>query len=110
MVKRERRLKGESSHETAFFIASLAAPARRLLDCTRCHWSIENCLHWVLDVAFHEDASRVRKDYAPQNLALMRHLALNLLKADKSTRASLHCKRLKAGWNDAYLLTLLAAI
>lgn len=110
MVKRERRLPGESSQETAFFIASLAAPARRLLDCTRCHWSIENCLHWVLDMVFHEDASRVRKDYAPQNLALMRHMALNLLKADQSIRASLHTKRLKAGWDDAYLLTLLTTI
>lgn len=110
MVKRERRVQGKSSHETAFFIASLAAPARRLLDCTRCHWSIENSLHWVLDVTFHEDACRVRKDHAPQNLALIRHLALNLFKTDTSIRASVHTKRLRAGWDDAFLLALLSLL
>jgi predicted transposase YbfD/YdcC len=107
MVRRERRLQGKSSLETAFYIASLAANAQRLLDCTRLHWSIENALHWVLDVSFHEDANRVRKDYAPQNLALIRHCALNLLKSDTFVKASIHTKRLKAGWDDAYLLHLL---
>lgn len=107
MVRRERRIQGKISQETAFYIASLAATAQRLLDCTRLHWSIENALHWVLDVSFHEDASHVRKDYAPQNLALMRHWALNLLKTNTAVKASIHTKRLKAGWDDAYLLQLL---
>ena len=108
MVRRERRVQGKVSQETAFYIASLAATAQRLLDCTRLHWSIENALHWVLDVAFHEDASQVRKDHAPQNFALIRHWALNLLKTDTTVKASLHTKRLTAGWNDSYLLRLLA--
>ena len=108
MVRRERRVNGQTSHETAFFIASAVASADHFLACTRLHWSIENSLHWILDVAFHEDASRVRKDFAPQNLALMRHLALNVLKAETSSKASVHTKRLKAGWNDAYLLKLLS--
>jgi predicted transposase YbfD/YdcC len=108
MVRRERRVQGKVSQETAFYIASLAATAQRLLDCTRLHWSIENALHWVLDVAFHEDASQVRKDHAPQNFALIRHWALNLLKTDTTVKASLHTKRLTAGWDDSYLLRLLA--
>lgn len=108
MVRRERRIRQQTACETAFFIASLDAKAARLLDCTRTHWSIENSLHWVLDVSFHEDLSRVRKDFAPQNLAVIRHVALNLLNAERSTKASIHTKRLRAGWDDHYLLSILS--
>jgi predicted transposase YbfD/YdcC len=108
MVRRERRTRQQSTEETAFFIASLDASAARLLECTRSHWAIENSLHWVLDVSFHEDLSRVRKDFAPQNMALIRHVAVNLLNAERSTKASMHTKRLRAGWDVDYLLTILA--
>lgn len=108
MIRRERRIQNRNTQETAFYIASLDAPAERLLNCTRLHWSIENSLHWVLDVSFHEDHSRVRKNFAPQNLAVIRHIALNLLKAERSTKASIHTKRLRAGWDDDYLRQLLS--
>ena len=108
MLRRERRSRQQTTEETAFFIASLDASAHRLLDCTRTHWSIENSLHWVLDVTFHEDLSRVRKDFAPQNMAVMRHVALNLHNAERSTKASIHTKRLRAGWDDDYLFTILS--
>jgi predicted transposase YbfD/YdcC len=108
MLQRERRINDRVSRETAYFIASALNSAHHFLACTRAHWSIENSLHWVLDVSFQEDASRVRKDFAPQNLALIRHFALNLLKSEKSTKASIQTKRLKAGWDDAYLLKILS--
>ncbi len=67
----------------------------------------ENQLHWVLDVEFNEDDSRVRKDYAPENLAIIRHIALNLLKQDKSVKGSIKSKRNRAGWDNDYLLKVL---
>ena len=69
----------------------------------RKHWGIENSLHWVLDVSFREDDCRVRKGYAPENLALIRHLALNLLKNDKSLKVGVKAKRKRAGWDNDYL-------
>ncbi|MFN9174155.1 MAG: ISAs1 family transposase, partial [Synechocystis sp.] len=75
----------------------------------RSHWGIENQLHWVLDVAFNEDASRIRKDHAPENFALIRHIAVNLLRRETSVKVGLKAKRLKAGWNDDYLSTILTA-
>lgn len=106
-VTSERRVDGETSRTTRYFISSLPADARRLLDCVRAHWQIENGLHWVLDVAFGEDDSRVRKDHAPQNLAILRHIALNLLKQETSLEVGLKAKRLRAGWDEQYLLKVL---
>jgi hypothetical protein len=71
-------------------------------------WSIENSLLWVLDVSFHEDASRIRKDYSPENMAVLRHFALNLLSRDKSSKSSMRAKRHKATWNLAYFEHLLS--
>jgi predicted transposase YbfD/YdcC len=73
----------------------------------RSHWQIENAFHWVLDIAFREDESRVRKDHAPRNLALLRRLALNLLKQESSLKVGVKAKRLRAGWDATYLLKVL---
>jgi predicted transposase YbfD/YdcC len=93
--------------QISYFITSLPADAKAILKAKRSHWKIENQLHWVLDIAFREDDSRVRKDPGPENLAVLRHLALNLLKNEKSAKGGIHAKRLQAGWNNDYLLTIL---
>lgn len=93
--------------QTRYFISSLPADAKTILKVKRSHWKIENQLHWVLDIAFREDESRVRKDHSSENLAVLRHVALNLLKQDKTAKGGIHAKRLQAGWNNDYLLTIL---
>jgi hypothetical protein len=80
----------------------------RLAQAIRSHWRIENSLHWVLDVAFREDESRKRKDNEPENLTVVRHIALNLLESEKSLKRSIAGKRLAAGWDDGYLKTVLS--
>ena len=75
----------------------------------RGHWGIENSVHWVLDVSFREDESRVRKDHAPENLALVRRLAAALLKQDQTPKGGIACKRKQAGWDNAYLEQVLGA-
>ena len=79
MITSERRVGGKTTIETRYFISSLESNAKQVLYAVRTHWSIENGLHWVLDVAFCEDDSRVRQESADQNLAILRHMALNLL-------------------------------
>lgn len=96
------------SVETRYFITSLPPDAPRLLRAVREHWRIENSLHWVLDVAFNEDRSRIRRDHAPENMALMRHAALNLLKHETSAKVGIKARRKMAGWDDAYLLKVLS--
>ena len=93
--------------ETRYFITSLSHEAQQLSQSIRGHWSIENQLHWVLDVGFNEDNSRIRKDNAPENLAIIRHIALNLLKQNKSGKGSIRSKRNRAGWDNNYLLEIL---
>jgi predicted transposase YbfD/YdcC len=110
MVKSQRQSEGETTEETRFFISSLGSNAQELLAAVRTHWEIENGLHWVLDVAFREDESRIRKGFGQENFALLRHIALNLLKQDKSTKVGIKSKRLKAGWDETYLLSLLTAL
>ncbi|MGF1488698.1 MAG: ISAs1 family transposase, partial [Prochloraceae cyanobacterium] len=73
----------------------------------RKHWCVENQLHWVLDVSFNEDDCRIRKDNSPENLAIIRHIALNLLKQEKTEKTGVKNKRKKAGWKDSYLLKVL---
>ena len=107
-VEYSRQLKnGTTKLESRYFITSLSQGAEELVEYIRGHWSIENQLHWVLDVDFKEDDSRIRKDNAPENLAVIRHIALNLLNQDKSSKGSIKGKRKKAGWDDDYLLHLL---
>jgi len=108
MLRATRTVSGQSSTEDRLYISSLPAEAARLAQTIRSHWGIENSLHWTLDVAFREDESRKRKDNAPENLAVVRHIALNLLRSDKSLKRSIAGKRLRAGWDDAYLETVLS--
>ena len=105
-VSGQRQTPTATSREDRYFISSLKAPAKQMLKAVRSHWSIENGLHWVLDIAFREDDSRVRKDHAPENLAILRHIALNLLKQDVSKKVGIKNKRLVAAWNNDYLVHL----
>ena len=107
-IRSERRLKQKSEVKVRYFITSLANDARQILAAKRAHWGIENSLHWVLDVAFREDDSRVRQGNADQNLAVLRQIALNLLKQEKTARGGIKAKRLQAGWNEDYLVKVLS--
>ncbi len=98
--------KGLKRTETRYFITSLDENAEKFGDAVRKHWKIETSLHWVLDIAFREDENRVRTDFAPENFAVIRHLALDIIKQDKS-KGSIRCKRLKAGWDNNFLENLL---
>jgi predicted transposase YbfD/YdcC len=110
MIRAERRLAHKTSIEFRYYISSLSTGAKHHLQTVRSHWGIENQLHWVLDVAFREDDSRVRKENGPQNLAILRHIALNLLKQETTAKCGVKAKRLKAGWNEDYLLKVLAGL
>ncbi len=103
-----RQLKnGKTSLESGYCITSLSKNAEELADYIRGHWSVENQLHWILDVDFNKDNSRIRKDNAPENLAVMRHIALNLLKQGKTSSGSIKGRRKRAGWDNNYLRELL---
>lgn len=108
-VERERRLPDKVERETAYYISSLPPNARQILDATRQHWRVENSLHWVLDVTFREDEARIRKENSPQNFAVLRHIALNILKHDAS-KGSLKQKRYRAALDDEFLFQLLSQI
>ena len=90
-----------------YFISSLDASAEQLLAAVRAHWTIENSLHWSLDVTFREDQCRVRKDYGPQNFATLRNISHNMLKRETSLKVGIQGKRLQAGWREDYLLKVL---
>jgi predicted transposase YbfD/YdcC len=100
--------RGKVTAEIRHYLASAALPPETLAAAIRRHWGIENGLHWVLDVTFREDASRVRERNAARNLALLRKIAINLARADGSLKASLRGKRKYAGWDDAFMATLIA--
>ena len=108
-VERERRFADTVEMETTYYISSLPPDAQQILSATRHHWAVENKLHWVLDVIFREDDSRIRKANSPQNMAVLRHIALNILKQDTS-KGSLRQKRYRAALDDTFLLKLLVSV
>ena len=101
------KITGQLEIERRCFISSMRAEAKSFSEAVRLHWGVENGLHWCLDVAFNEDACRVRKNYAPENFAVIRHIALNLLKNEKTAKTGIKNKRLMAGWDHSYLTKLL---
>ena len=102
-----RRMGPKEQRQSRYFALSRLFPPADVLRIVRAHWTIENGQHWTLDVVMDEDRARARKDNAAENLALLRRLALNILRADPD-KASVRGKIKKAGWHDQYLLTLLA--
>jgi len=110
-VTAKREMGEKITEETRYFISSLSADNPDKLErAVRAHWSIENNLHWVLDVAFDEDSNRTRKGYSAANLAVTRHIALNLIKAEKTAKVGVKTKRLMAGWDNNYLLKIIDLI
>jgi predicted transposase YbfD/YdcC len=103
-VESTRTVAGEESIENRFYISSRVLSANEALEASRSHWSIENELHWVLDVAFREDDCRVRAGNAAENLSMVRQLALSLLKQRTEAKCGIQGRRLMAGWNDQFLL------
>ena len=106
MVEATRKLNDQVSAERRYYISSLAPDAKRAAEAVRGHWGIENSSHWILDVVFDEDDSRVRVGNAPENLALVRKLTHNLLQQETTLKRGIQTKRLKAGWDRSYLLKI----
>jgi predicted transposase YbfD/YdcC len=109
LIEAQRRTSEGTTVARRYFISSLPSNAQQLLHAARTYWGIENKLHWVLDLAFREDESRVRKGDGPQNFAVLRHIALNLLRREDTAKISIRAKRKKAGWDNNYLLQVLTA-
>jgi predicted transposase YbfD/YdcC len=106
MVESERHQNDRISVERRYYITSMLGSVEQFSQAVRYHWAIENSLHWVLDVAFREDDQRIR--YGAHNAAILRRLALNLLKQEKTSKRSIKSKRLKAGWDPDYLKKVLS--
>jgi predicted transposase YbfD/YdcC len=106
VVEAEVERNGSISLERRYFLSSMPLDARLFAYAVRCHWHVENRLHWVLDVVFHEDLSRLRSGAGPQNMATVRHMAMNLLRGPKD-KHSLKVRRKSAAWDTAYLEALL---
>ena len=109
MVEAQRQIGKEVSCQRRYFISSLDADALRLGEVVRAHWMVENALHWVLDVAFGEDDSRIRHGNAAENMAVIRHIAVSLIRQEETAKVGVKNKRLKAGWDNTYLAKVLSA-
>lgn len=107
-IHTEVRRGRKRSTETRYFISSLQPTPQEMLKAIRGHWGIENGLHWVLDLAFREDESRVRKDHAAENFAVLCHIAVNLLTRARNGKDSIKTMRLRAGWDETFLAHLLS--
>ena len=110
MVESERRVKDQITVEQRYYLMSIESDAQRFAQAVRSHWGIENQLHWVLDVSFQEDNLSGCLGYSAENLAVVRHLALNLLTHESTAKGGIHAKRLKAGWNNNYLSLVLNSL
>ncbi len=110
MVKRVRRLWNKTTQEVMFYLSSLPCDAGRIGRAIRAHWGIENQLHWVLDVTFGEDASRIRSGHGPENMALLRRIAVSVLNQESSKKRSLRQKAKRAAMSPDYMLNVLAAV
>ena len=104
---RQNKSSGDVSQETRYFITSISADnLDKIANAIRSHWAVENKLHWSLDVSFGEDLNRTRTGNAAQNLSTIRHTALNLIKKDTS-KIGITTKRMKAGWDEKFMLKLI---
>jgi predicted transposase YbfD/YdcC len=110
MVESQREIDGKISLEQRYYILSIESDVHRFAAAVRSHWSIENQLHWILDVGFAEDSAQSCSGYSAENLAVIRHVGINLLSRDKKTKVGVKTKRLKAGWDDNYLKTVLSGL
>jgi predicted transposase YbfD/YdcC len=108
-VESARRTRDGESVERRYFITSLTSISK-IARSIRCHWNVENSLHWVLDVDFDEDLCRVRVDHAPANFALLRQIAHNLIKQETTKKISVRCKIKKAGWDNDFLARIVAGV
>jgi predicted transposase YbfD/YdcC len=107
IIESDRTIREKTTCERRLYISSLPADATKLANVIRSHWGIENSLHWILDVAMNQDQNRTRKGNAPDNLAVLHHIALNLLKQDTTAKLGIKNRRLAAGWDHDYLLHIL---
>jgi predicted transposase YbfD/YdcC len=110
MVESQREMNGKVSIEQRYYILSIQSDVQRFATAIRSHWSIENQLHWILDVGFGEDAAQSCSGYSAENLAVIRHIGINLLSRDKESKVGVKTRRLQAGWDDNYLKTVLSAL
>ena len=109
MVERQRTVAGKTTVEVHYYLPSLAGNGQQFGEAVRTHWSVENGLHWVLAVVFQEDQSRLRRDHAAENFAVLRHLALSLLRQESTCPNGIKVKRLKAALDEDYLTRVLLA-
>jgi predicted transposase YbfD/YdcC len=109
-VRSERWIGSETTVTLRYYISSLTSGARQHLQAVRGQWGVENQAHWVLDVSFGEDDSRIRKGNAAQNFAILRQIALNLLKHETTAKCGVKAKRLKAAWDTDYLFKVLSGL
>jgi predicted transposase YbfD/YdcC len=110
VLESHRTVGTETTIEYRFYITSCTQTAAYFLKASRDHWHVENKLHWVLDVAFREDESRIRKGDGAENFSILRRIALNLLKQEKTEKTGIENKRSRAGWDQDYLETVLAGL
>ena len=110
MSRYTKQIKDNITTEYRFYLASFGDDVERFAHAVRCHWHIEINLHWSLDVSFHEDLCRVRTGHAAQNFAIIRHIALNMLKNETTAKIGIAAKRKKAGWDYRYLAKVLQAL